>query len=402
MTAERVRLYAWGMFLAHAAVIIGFVLHDLLWPQGTPVLGNDFRVFWAASRLGLDGHGVDAYDINRLFPVQQAVAPHLAHAAAWQHWFYPPPFLLAVLPLALIPYFPSFLLFNAAGLCFYIWVLRGCVPLRGAIVVALASPAVRFTVVHGQNAFLTTGLIGLGLVLLERRPRLAGVLIGLLVIKPHLALLVAVALVAGGCWRALCWAAGSSLTLLAASLLLFSPQSALAFLGQVQVAKSFAEQGLLPLQKMPTVFASARLLGLQPGAANLIHVTVALSVTAAVAWLWNRRAAPYLRNSALILGCLLVSPHLFDYDLVWLTWPIGWISMHAIAHGWRRGEREVLVLTWAAPLFGELLAKLGFQITPLVILWLLAMLVWRELTQRATCGEPVTGPATGANLPDAL
>lgn len=389
LTAERARLYPMALGLAYAVFALVVVLHDLLAPQRAPLTGNDFRVFWAASELGLHGHGAAAYDIGQLFPVQHAVAPSLEHAEPWQHWFYPPPFLLAVLPLAVLPYYPSFLLFNAVGLCFYLWVLRTTVPLRGAAVVALGSPAVLFTVVNGQNALITAGIVGLGIALVDRRPRLAGVLIGLLSMKPHLALLVGLALVAGRYWRVLGWAAASALVLLAASLLLFGAQSAIAFLDQVRVAKSFAEQGLLPLAKMPTVFASARLLGLPVQAANLVHGAVALVCASAVAVMWARRAAPYLRNSALVLACLLISPHLFDYDLLWLTWPIGWLSVHAIANGWQRGERELLVLAWVAPLVGDGLGMLHLQVAPLILVALLAMLARRAWARRTEFPTPL-------------
>jgi hypothetical protein len=385
---------------------MAFLLADFFW-QWQPLLGNDFRVFWTASRLGLDGHGIDAYDIEHLFPLQHSVAPGLHYAKPWQQWFYPPPFLLAVLPLALLPYYPSFLLFNAAGLCFYLRALRAAIPLRAAAVVALSSPAVLLTVVNGQNAFFTAGLAGLGLTLLERRPSLAGIMIGLLVVKPHLALLFGVALIAGRAWRALCWSVCSGLTLLGASVLLFSPQSVMAFLKQIQIAKSFAEQGLLPIDKMPTVFAALRLLGVQVSTANWVHAVVALLVAVAVGWLWIRQASPYLRKAALVLGCLLISPHLFDYDLVWLTWPVGWLTMHALQYGWHAGERILLMLAWAAAMVCDLLTDMtNIQITPLIILLLLATVVRRYKVQRGTLpqvtrrhGFPPAGQFLGNTTP---
>lgn len=380
LNAERLRLYAGAVLAAHVAVVAAFFLADLLWKhEGGPLLGNDFRVFWAASRLGLEGHGADAYNIEQLLPIQQSVAPGLVNAKPWQQWFYPPPFLLAVLPLALIPYYASFWLFNAAGLLFYCWVVRAVIPLRGATLVALSAPAVMLTVVNGQNAFFTAGLAGLGLTLLERRPSIAGILIGLLVMKPHLALLFGIALVASKAWRALFWSLSSAFALAGASLLLFSQQSAIAFFDQIQVAKSFAEQGQLPLEKMPTVFATMRLLEFPVSVANWAHTGTALMVAVAVGWLWRREASPYLRKAALVLGCLLISPHLFDYDLVWLAWPIGWLTLHGLQYGWKSGERALLVLAWAAPIMGDVVAAISkIQLTPFLILLLLALLVRRE------------------------
>jgi hypothetical protein len=56
--------------------------------------------------------------------------------------------------------------------------------------------------VGGQNSTWTAALFGGGLSLLERRPLLAGRLLGLLIYKPQLGLLIQVALLAGRHWRA--------------------------------------------------------------------------------------------------------------------------------------------------------------------------------------------------------
>ncbi|WP_164076627.1 glycosyltransferase 87 family protein, partial [Stenotrophomonas maltophilia] len=75
-------------------------------------------------------------------------------------------------------------------------------PVPGVTMVAIGFPAVLVTLGHGHNSFLSAGLIGFGLVLLARRPALAGVLIGLLAFKPQFGLVLPVVLVLGGHWRA--------------------------------------------------------------------------------------------------------------------------------------------------------------------------------------------------------
>ena len=56
---------------------------------------------------------------------------------------------------------------------------------------------------HGQNGFLTAALLGGALVVLDRRPILAGILIGLLVYKPQYGLMIPIVLAVSGRWRAL-------------------------------------------------------------------------------------------------------------------------------------------------------------------------------------------------------
>ena len=67
---------------------------------------------------------------------------------------------------------------------------------------------------HGHNGFLTALLLGGGLILLERKPFLAGLLLGCLVYKPQFALVLPLLLLALWNWRAIAGAAVSSLALI--------------------------------------------------------------------------------------------------------------------------------------------------------------------------------------------
>ena len=64
------------------------------------------------------------------------------------------------------------------------------------LLLALAFPAVLINIGHGQNGFLTAALLGGALVVLDRRPLVAGILIGLLVYKPQFGLMIPLALLA--------------------------------------------------------------------------------------------------------------------------------------------------------------------------------------------------------------
>ncbi|SCV00655.1 hypothetical protein CNECB9_750011 [Cupriavidus necator] len=117
-------------------------------------------------------------------------------------WAYPPMFLLFVMPLALFPFAASYLIFIGSTAAIYIAALIRIVDIPGAPRYAVWLPVVAFPGVHeaaimGQNSLLTAGLAAWGLIHLRARPVLSGVLIGLLSIKPQLALLFPVALVAG-------------------------------------------------------------------------------------------------------------------------------------------------------------------------------------------------------------
>ena len=104
LNAERARDYARMLLgLTVLAVLAWTALslaHQGLDPMGQP-LGADFPSFWAASRLALDQMPTSAYDAPVHWAVQRAAfsgAP-----VGYSAFFYPPPYLIACLPLALHP-----------------------------------------------------------------------------------------------------------------------------------------------------------------------------------------------------------------------------------------------------------------------------------------------------------
>jgi alpha-1,2-mannosyltransferase len=96
--------------------------------------------------------------------------------------------------LAWMPYGVALAVWQAVTLALYLLSIRAIVapPLRAAgrddflwLLLALAFPAVLINIGHGQNGFLTAALLSGALVVLDRRPIAAGILLGFLVYKPQ-------------------------------------------------------------------------------------------------------------------------------------------------------------------------------------------------------------------------
>ena len=191
---------------------------------------------------------------------------------------------LIVYPLALLPYLQSLAVWLALGLAGYLTALWRIFPKPLTLWVGLAFPAVFWTVTHGQTSFLTTSLFCWGLLQLPRRPVLAGILFGVLIFKPHLGLLLPVALVAGGHWRAVVAAALTAIPSAVASVVLFGTGVWADFLASTSATRSMLESGLDFGQyyKMQSVFAAARLLGSPMLVAYSLQALVALGAAAAV------------------------------------------------------------------------------------------------------------------------
>lgn len=382
---ERLLLYASGVVAIYAVLALLMLLR---FPHGVDAQGHsvhpDFVVFWAASKLALSGHAADAYDAARIAPVEHEALPQMQ---AMGEWVYPPTFLLLALPLSLLPFFWSYLVFMASTLLAYAAVLWRTAGDRAALLPALAFPAVAINLVEGQNGFLTSALFGGALLLLQARPAWAGLLIALLTIKPQLGPLLPLALLAGGHWRVLAAALIGSVFLLALSLLALGPASLHGFLGVLHHFATWAagDRGLL--LSMPTFFACFRLLGLTAPLALLLHSLVAAVVAAGTVWLWRRRSDPALCRAAVTAGTLLMSPYLLDYDLTLLAPAVAWFAVHAGRRGWRRGERELLVLAWLLPLATIVARQVQVQFTPFLLLGLFLAILRAAAALPAAAGH---------------
>ncbi len=342
--------------------------------KGKP-LGADFITCWAASHLALEGHAEDAYNIPLLLKALQIAVPG---SQSVYIWVYPPSFYLVVLPLALLPYMASFLTFILSTLGAYLLVFRRIVRGSTAMWCLAAFSGLWMNLFNGQNAFLTAALAGVALLCLERRPVLGGLFIGLLAIKPHLALLFPVALIAIGAWRTLITAAVTAITFTAIGTATLGTAVLKGFLANLSYGRLFLENGSFLWPKMPTMFAFLRLLGIPVAGAYVVHCIVALGAVIVVWRVWRRCQDRNLRGATLMTATFLVSPYLLDYDLAWLAFPIAWLALAGLRNGWQRGEREVLVFAWLLPLLITPIGTfLSVQIGPIVLCSLLWITVRR-------------------------
>jgi len=120
--------------------------------------------------------------------------------------------LLLTLPLAVIPYVAAlFVWLGATWYAFY----RAAQPHRPRkrIAAVAGNPALFMSAVGGQNGAMTAALLGGGLMLVDRRPIVAGILFGMMIYKPHLALMLSFALLAGRRWLVM-FATGATAALL--------------------------------------------------------------------------------------------------------------------------------------------------------------------------------------------
>ena len=372
------------MLAALSAIgVAGFLAlsHDGVDPFGRP-LGTDFLSFWTAARLTLAGNAAGAYDPVIHAAAQQAAFPS---APGYYAFFYPPTFLLICLPLALLPYGWALLCWLAAGFATFIAVARRLVPRAWAWLPLLAFPGNLINLGHGQNGFVTGACLGGFVVLYRRRPFLAGLCLGALVIKPHLLLAAPIGLLAARRWRVLAGAACSGLALLALSWAVLGGQAWRGFLADSPLAMATLEQGLVEPWKMVSTFAAVRLLGGGIALGFVVQAVVGLVACGMLARVLAGRPGGPAEPALIVCATMLCTPFLLDYDLTALLLPIAWLMGEAVETGWRPWEKISLLAAYALPVMARPLAQIsGLGIAPLVILCLLTVVAFRVQAGRSS------------------
>jgi hypothetical protein len=357
VTSGRVRMFAMLSLIA----TIGMVTYLFLTAHGTVdsfgrPLGTDFSNVWTAGRMALEGRAPLAWNWPTHFTAQQ-LAHHKTNIPFYG-WHYPPPFLLIAALLALMPYIPALIVWQASTLAVALLTVRNILPLPGTTLAALGAPVVLVCLGHGHNGFLTAALLGGGLFLLDRRPFVAGLLLGCMVYKPQFGLVLPVVLLLGGHWRAICGALLSAGLLCALTLTLWGWPVWAAFIHSLPLTQSVViEQGATGWEKIQSAFSAARNWG--AGISLAWGIQAAVTVAAIIGTMAvSRGAQPFVRNAMVIAAALLSTPYLLDYDLV----PLGMAIAFLVADGRERGflpyEKTLLAFVWIVPLFGRALMSL--------------------------------------------
>lgn len=242
------------------------------------------------------------------------------------------------------------MVFEAVTLGLYLVAIRRILGERsGAVLVPLlAFPPVLWTIGLGQNGFLTAGIFGAATSLIDRRPAVAGVLLGTLCIKPHFALLVPVALAAGRRWRALAAAMFSALGLCLMSLALFGWQTWHDFVLAAAGSRSVYGSGRIPFGGFVTPFGGAMLLGVTPTISGLVQGVATVAGAGFVAFAWRRNMPLPIRAASLISATLVSVPLALFYDLVLAGLAAAWLlraeGKYALGEGGRLALAGLYIL----------------------------------------------------------
>jgi alpha-1,2-mannosyltransferase len=301
-------------------------------------IGTDFRLPYAAAEIGLRYGWSHIYDPD----LQRTTVLALGHSDLFQPYLNVPPWAFLVTPLTFIPY----------PIAYAIWVIAMVAALLAAALLAAPSDRLLRIIYVGAafgslevalgpgfgqpSALVALAVVGCWRSLRAGRPALAGLVLALISLKPHIALLVPFALLLAGHVRAFTYWAAASLALAAISLIALQP--------------SGLQMYFALLATSPTYMVGQpawTLAGILGAPAGLPLEALLVAGAALAAWLYRHRG-PEVPIAVGILATLAVVPYLHAQDFVMLVVAI-WV-LHRAQLEQLDGRR--LAAFWVAMMVG--------------------------------------------------
>jgi len=368
---------------------------------GAP-FGRDFANFWAGGHLALTGR----FDLLVDFTgYNDFIATTFHHDPTDQLVFSYPPILLPFLvPFGALPF----------GLAVLVWTVLNVALIersarlladhdRACRVAACISPATVTMVAYGHFGGALALLGTYAVTHAAKRPRIAGLCLALMSVKPQFAVSLGVLLLIAGRWRAVLWSLPVTLGLVGLSLAMFGLKPWVNFLEwtlpfQTQLVTHYAPE---VLKRTASLYAAASLLGLPEWIGYGLHFGVAAVVLIGSATLLRRVGATPRIVALALLSVLIALPYLHNYDLA-VAGPAVAVALFAGKPGESRPFLSIVpaTLLWLVPTFSLSFDMLAMPVTPLVVAGALLTALCGETIRFATAsGRLICPPALRPRLP---
>lgn len=315
--SERLSLaHWWGI---GTLLMLAFFAGDFLQSSGgliesSFVWGRDFANVWTGGHLVRDGQNATIYDLEAYSAYQRTLFPGIGP----HNYSYPPVTFLIAAPLSMLPYWLALALWLGATGALFVWAARPWWPAgAGPAWLAVLTPAAAVNIWAGHYGFLVGALFLLGWQRLDTRPVQAGIFFGLLLVKPHLAALVPLALLIRRDWIAIGSAAATVAALVTITTLLFGWGAWSDFLlrtSGVQAAMIYSGEAFFGLMSCSAATAALRV-GASPAVAATLQAVLSIAAVAMVAIAAARRAPTRDLAFLAATATFLFLPYSFNYDL---------------------------------------------------------------------------------------
>ncbi len=349
---------------ANALFLLRYVAEA--WPFAA--IGNDFTYTWVAARLAWAGQAAAAYDVAGFTRIVHALLP--AMPAGEYSLAYPPPILLLLAPLGALSLPGAFFAYMLGSAALFAAALWAVCPRRAVLAAAVLAPGVALNLWFGQNGLLFGGLLGLALAWARTRPRLAGVALGMLALKPHLAVALGLVLLLGRRWTVLAVAAATVAALGLLSVAVFGAAVWGQYLAGFGRAVDLSSPVLQGLSVRGSVYWTLRVAGLASAPALAVQGAAAAIAAVLAGRSWRRGDPPAVALAVSAAALPLILPRLGTYDLAYFA--VAAAALAAAAGG-RRRPLGLALGFWLAPQLVQAAAVDDVQILPAVAVALLTL-----------------------------
>ena len=265
----------------------------------------------------------------------------------------------------------------SSGFALYLWAAWSGGVRRQHMLFLAVAPAVAVNVFFGQNGFVTAALLIGGLANLDRKPVFAGVLFGILTIKPQFGLLLPVLLVMTGRWRVIAAAIVTTAALVALTALWFGTDIWIEYVRKVVPQQQWlmTQGGGLLVPMVSSAFVNARLVGLPLDVCWWVQAAVSCGALAMVVWTFWRKRDPVLSLALFVTATFLFSPWMLNYDMVVFGFVVALLRQrddNTLA------DHRLALAVWTLPVTMMFAGAIGIPLAPVVLIifagWLLRRL----------------------------
>jgi hypothetical protein len=292
------------------------------------IKASDFVAYFGAARLVLEGHGAHMYAATTLGHLESTLIHPFVLPSGVLPYVYPPYFALGLAPLGALSYSAAYMVWLAVDcllLAGTMFLLESCAGLSGrrALVcrfLALGFVPVVAALLEAQSTLLLLALFSAAFAaLVAGRQALGGVALAVALVKPQYLLPFLVVLLVRRQWRALAAFAATALCLVAVPMVFFGASINSGYLQWLRDAVNHHGWYAYfnPPQDNQTLAGIAQLLFPSPAAAIVRLATVALALALLVHCALRSPDIDLPLGLAGVVG-LLISPHVFSYDLALL------------------------------------------------------------------------------------
>jgi hypothetical protein len=381
LSAEQARRVRLALTLLPVVIFMGFAWYTWAVDVGVPgrldrsghVKGHDFVHFYVLGQIARDRAANDLYS----FDAQAARVDRLVpedHARFLP--VHPPQVAVFFAPLAALPYpvaVPIWLAITAglyAACCRRLWQALPALRYDGWATAVLCACFFPFysSMAAGQTsafglAWFTAGFLALA----GNRPWLGGVALGSLVYKPPLGLLVPLFLASTKQWKAFGGAIIAVVVQFAVGWAWFSGPSLVAYVANFRNAATANEL----LEAQPYLMHSLRsfFLLMLPSRtlAEVAYLLTSIGVVLIAVRAWRVHPGLERRYAVLVVATILVSPHLYTYDLILLVPALFFVASDLRFRGAGLASWGLPVLVYVTAALDGVTRVTGIQLSTLVL-----------------------------------